>query len=209
MPKSFTPFVTLGFFRHKNASIIAEFSDPGLELLDSDSNWSLQLESIKRLLDLAETKDIRITLFINPYHAEYLTAIDIGQKWRLLEQWKRIMVELTDQYDDVALWDFNQFNEYATERPPERGETGKMLRWFWEPAHYNKRLGDLMLANMLQTECGPADGKLVGSILTEKSIEQHLANMRSDLDQYKRTFPDVIERLNLVSRTLAKSSTEN
>lgn len=196
-------------FRHKNQQIIAEFSNPKLTLFEPNTNWSLQFESIERLLDLARAEGIHITLFINPYHAEFLMAIELGGKWALLEEWKRIMTRLTEQYDDVAIWDFNQFNAFTTERPPERGETATKLRWFWEPAHYSREMGDLMLAEMLDKDCGTMARQAIGSPLAGETIDRHLQELRTAMAQYKNDFPDVIDRLARIGRDPAPAPESN
>jgi len=53
------------------------------------------------------------------------------------------------------------------------------LKWFWEPAHYKKSLGDIMLYQMLNTACGNQEsGSLPGINLTQKNIKKYLQEQR-------------------------------
>jgi len=36
--------------------------------------------------------------------------------------------------------------------PNKKGKNSN-LRWFWEPAHYKAEMGDIMLAEMLASNC--------------------------------------------------------
>jgi hypothetical protein len=134
-------------------------------------------------------------LFINPYHSDYLIQIEMAGKWFLLEGWKRQLANLAEEYA-VPLWDFNAFDQYSTETPPPLNEKHDELRWFWEPAHYRHELGDLMLASMLDRQCGNRRwlGK-VGVDITGVPLQHQLDELRWELHEFIVANPEVIKRL--------------
>ena len=59
--------------------------------------------------------------------------------------------------DSIVLWDFSGDSPYIHEPLPEAHARGQSLQWFWEPAHYTKALGNVMLPVMLPANCQPAE----------------------------------------------------
>ena len=72
---------------------------------------------------------------------------------QLYPEWRRQLVDKLKQGEAVKLWDFSGDVAYRRETVPEPGAAGPPLDWFWEPAHYRRELGDLMLQSMLQDSC--------------------------------------------------------
>ena len=139
-------------FKQKNANLYENFSRPGLDIYAGENHWSPQFESVKRLLEFAREYGVQVTLFINPYHRDYLQIIDETGHDRHFQEWKQSLADLAGQYE-VRLWDFSLDNTFTSEAVPEAGQKKRMMRWFWEPAHYRKEYGDLMLSLMLKRNC--------------------------------------------------------
>ncbi|MCW5642105.1 MAG: hypothetical protein KIT63_08430 [Rhodoferax sp.] len=134
--------------------------------------------ALRRLIDWSKSRGIELTLFINPYHAEYLEGLERSGQWQLFEQWKQLLTDIAEG-GGVALWDFNTLDAYASETPPAPGDRRTILRWFWEPAHYRSSLGDVMLERMLETTCGAAaDSASFGARLSSSTLLDHLASLR-------------------------------
>ncbi len=139
---------------------------------------------------------MNITIFINPYHADYLAAIAITNRWDLLEQWKRTLMSIADRHN-ISLWDFNAFDERTEEPPPKPGDRTTELHWFWEPAHYRSEYGEQMLASMLGRDCVPELAGKPQNIyrLTTATMERHLASLRQDLHAYMTNHPESVARI--------------
>ncbi|MCB2027227.1 MAG: hypothetical protein KDH18_00170, partial [Rhodoferax sp.] len=137
--------------------------------------------ALRRLIDWSKSRGIELTLFINPYHAEYLEGLERSGQWQLFEQWKQLLTDIAEG-GGVALWDFNTLDAYAAETPPAPGDRRTILRWFWEPAHYRSSLGDVMLERMLETTCGAAaDSASFGAQLSSHTLLDHLASLRQQM----------------------------
>lgn len=61
------------------------FATTGSSLYDTDDKWSLELESLARIIEFANQNNIARTLFLNPYHYTYLENIRDSGYWREFE----------------------------------------------------------------------------------------------------------------------------
>jgi len=139
-------------FKQKNTELEKIFSRPGLKLYHSNPGWSHKFESVRRIIEFNGQHDVRTVLFINPYHADYLTAVKSSGHWADFVIWKEALTSLSDSFG-VELWDFSGINSFSTEKVPPLGDKKSILKWFWEPAHYRKEYGDIMLSRMLNKDC--------------------------------------------------------
>jgi hypothetical protein len=101
---------------------------------------------------------------------------------------------MTAGRNNVTLWDFTDFDRYSSEDIDLLPARGKGLQWFWEPAHYRKELGDIMLANIFRSNCA-GDAPRYGTVLTAATLEAHDAELRRRRDAYMQDHPRVLARL--------------
>ncbi len=162
-------------------------------------------EQFRRLLDFAHQNQIGLRIYIHPSHARQFETKAAAGLWPLFEEWKRMLLRINAEEARRAgkpafpLWDFSGYNSLTTEPVPPLGDTQTQMRWYWESSHYKPALGDLVLDRVFgHQEPGrhlPAD---FGVLLTPKTIEPHLAQIRADRQRWRAAFPaDVaeIERL--------------
>lgn len=185
-------------FRQKNREIIRDIADPDWVLFQNGGRWSTAFETLRRFLDYSRAHGVRVTLFINPYHADYLASFAVTGKWKLLGEWKRRLVTLLVNYS-VPLWDFSDFDAYSMERPPGAGVAGVAMKWFWEPTHYRRRLGTLILGRMLHRRCGGIDDAQYGTLLTLNNIESRNHDVDRGLGRFKQAFPTTWKRLSQIA----------
>lgn len=178
-------------FTQKNRELSGRLGHAHLGVLDVNGLPTVSLEALRRFLAWARARDLEVVLFINPYHSDYLVQIQMAGRWPLLEAWKRELTAVAGEYG-VPLWDFNGFDPHSTEDPPRPGDKRSVLRWFWEPAHYRRELGDRMLASMFGRPCGPGG---FGSRITEASLQGHLDRLRADMRRFIDENPEVVARL--------------
>jgi hypothetical protein len=181
-------------FKQKNIALINMFSKYDNTLLLTKEQNSLQYESIRQILQMAKIKGINIVLFINPYHSDYLTIIRQAGKWDQFLLWKRQLTKLAEEFN-APLWDFSGFNYLSNIQPPETADKKALLQWFWEPAHYRKQYGNLMLTQMLNAPCDQADLTANGVLLTESNINDHLRDANASMLRYEFEHSRAIKRL--------------
>lgn len=177
---------------------VAERLKKRWDLFEGGQRWSRPLETLRRLLQWLVEGGIQASVFINPYHAEYLELIHQSGYGPLFEEWKRQVTQVAGRYAGIGVWDFANFNRYSTEPPPAPGDLQSQLQWFWEPAHYRQQLGDRMLAAMLADSGGcqsEAAASPPGIRLTGANLERHLASQRQARQQYENRHPGLISAL--------------
>lgn len=114
--------------------------------------------------------------------------------WEPFSLWKRKLTILA-AVQDVPLWDFSGFNEFSLEQPPSIGDKQNVLQWFWEPAHYRRQYGDMMLSQMLERSCDVLPLTAKGVLLDKYNIDKHLRDADTAMWRYHREYPQALERL--------------
>lgn len=188
-------------FEQKNREMADRLSGNDLAFLASGQTWSAEFEALRRLVRQSRAAGTETVVFINPYHAEYLVLLDAAGRWPEFESWKRRVAELTHT-EGVPLWDFSGFDRFSTESIDALPPRGTSLEWFWEPAHYRRELGDLMLANIWRAHCpqdeagAPSYGVRIDRATDAGTdLDAHLAAQAEALQTYKEAHPDVVERI--------------
>ena len=183
-------------FRQTNQLIAGKLNQPNSGIFQTETKWSTRLEILRRSLRFAQGKNVHVSIFINPYHAQYLTAIDLAGKWNLLEDWKRRIVQMAgEEGNGIPVWDFNDFNELTTEPSPKPGQKGDPLKWFWEPTHYRSTFGNLILKKMLFVACEKSQDYQLGVRITQDNLNLHFQRLRSSLTRFKEENIELVERL--------------
>lgn len=141
--------------------------------------YSPNFERLGRIIKAANKKNVKIIFFINPYHASYLHTIAQNKQWENFQLWKYTLVQYLSQQDHkIKLWDFSGFSEFVNEKVTLT-KSSQIMDWYWEPAHYRKELGDLMLNTLMMRE-----NKIrFGNELTVKNIDELLVADSQQLTQ--------------------------
>ncbi|MFO1432179.1 MAG: hypothetical protein U1F76_18880 [Candidatus Competibacteraceae bacterium] len=192
-------------FKQKNNQVINQLLGHDWSIYHKGFLWSAELEALRQFIKYAKARKIKLTVFINPYHADYLNSIQQTSQWPLFEEWKRAITKLVNEQEGVELWDFSGFNRYTVEEPPGADNTHTVMQWFWEPAHYRKELGDKMLARMLADQGCAEEDREFGTLLSADNIEQQLARFRSQRDAFITGRPEAVARIRS-ALPVAKSS---
>jgi len=163
-------------FEQKKKELDKQFSKAGLSIFDS-GQWSIEFEAIKRVIQLSLERNIKLTLFINPYHYTYLESIRNAGYWEEFETFKKSLNNIVKKYgkEKVMIWDFSLYSDYTVSPIPTKVVNFKKFDWFWEPAHYKAELGELMLRDMYDMHCIKENRKPVGVNLNNSNIDIHLS----------------------------------
>lgn len=160
-----------------------------------------ELAQLRALIELCRARGVELKLLIPPYHAHYLEIVDATGLWGRFEDWKRALVKVVAEYQAqpgpaISLWDFASYDEYTTEPVPAKGDRKTNMQWFWEPVHFKKALGDIMLARMLGQ-----DSRDFGVELTAASVEPRLAAARQQQAAYRARLPAEAKAIAALVRT--------
>ncbi|MCB1707058.1 MAG: hypothetical protein KDI17_19530, partial [Halioglobus sp.] len=109
-----------------------------------------------KFLTNAEERDVRVIMFTNPFHEQFWQVLKDRQLAGQHQEWLNIITERLQRRGrkNVEFWDFSADSSYIHETVPGAGVKRAPLKWFWEPAHYRRELGDLMLEAMIGESCG-------------------------------------------------------
>jgi hypothetical protein len=112
---------------------------------------SLDIEPVLAMVRLAHAHGAHVTLAIVPNHADEMDALRQLGLDPDYDSWKKAIVDgaaSSASGDRVTIWDFSGFTPYTTEALPGPGDHAHTVKLFWEPVHFQARLGDLMIARM-------------------------------------------------------------
>jgi len=178
-------------FNQKTPQLIRSFTSRKWKIYSSHSLWSPSFNNLQFLLNYLQKNRIETKIFINPYHIQYLEIIEHSGLGPEFTDWKRQltkMVAAVSKKGDFTLWNFSDPHIYNTE--PILNTKKIPLKWFWEPAHYRKELGDLMINRMFSPSL-PRDNKnQFGYQLTPENIDRHLADYQKRLKDYQNEYPE-------------------
>lgn len=177
-------------FRRKDRNYFRRGLSRGMSLAPS-AHWpDGSMIELVRILDFCREKNIKLTLFIHPYHAHVLEILALAGQWEIYEDWKRqvtaVVAADAARHPDkapVPLWDFGYYNAVTTEPvPPREGE--QRMTYYWDSAHYKSTTGRAIGERMLDFGIEPQLPDF-GVLLTPQNIESHLQRTRTDRARYR------------------------
>jgi hypothetical protein len=158
------------------------------------------MELIRSIIAACRASDIELVMFISPVHALQLENIRLAGAYPAYEDWKRSLAKLVDEdavehpgLKPIALWDFSGYNSITAGDFPEPDYAAKDVKWYWEPGHYKKEVGDMILGRMFKDGLGAPDD--FGRLVDGKNIEARLAGIRAERERYHNKRPGFINAL--------------
>jgi hypothetical protein len=192
-------------FRRKDRNYFRRALKRGMSLQPS-AHWPQgSMAEFEKILALARSAGIQLTLFIHPYHAHVLEILDLAGQWDAYEDWKRelvvaITIDAARHPGERAfpLWDFGDYNTVTTEPVPPPGP-GTTMHYYWDSSHYKALTGRLVGERMFAYgwDKVPAD---FGVLLTPANIEQQLAATRAARERYRAARADEVKALEALNR---------
>ncbi len=178
-------------FRQRDKEYARSLARKPRNLFLAGTRTSFDFEDVNSILNQARARHIPVHVVIYPYHAHLLESMRMLGYWELFEDWKRELVRLAGaQGQDVRLWDFSGYHDYATEAAPKAGDRKTEVRWYWEAGHFQKELGRLILER-IQGGGDPGFGQL----LMAANLEEHLGRIREDGRRYRQGHGEVVSGL--------------
>lgn len=162
-------------FKQKLHEISARLTNKSWIIKAQDTTpFSPIFAHLGRLIKAAKEKQVDITFFINPYHFSYLHTLYDNNQWSNFQTWKKTLVKYLSimQGEEFILWDYSGVSDFVNEVVP-LATPKQHMQWFWEPAHYKKELGELLLTRMLNQERTTQDEPATnafGILLTQENI---------------------------------------
>lgn len=112
-----------------------------------DFGSSSEIAAVAGILERCHKQEIKVKLFIHPYHADVLRIIERTGHWDEFESWKRYLASVCNRHQ-VELWDFSEYSTVTLEKVPEPGDRKTVMDGYWESGHYRAAVGDLLLTRM-------------------------------------------------------------
>jgi hypothetical protein len=121
---------------------------PGFQSVLRD--WHGPMPNIGLLRDMIQfclAHDVGLTLILGASHVDEMELYRLAGLWPYVEKLKRDLAQLVaDAHSDrITAWDFVEYAPYTTEHVPQAGDRATRMRWFWEPVHFQRALGEVML----------------------------------------------------------------
>jgi hypothetical protein len=129
------------------------------------------LDQVAAMIALCRQHGVDLDFALPPTHADLLVQIDRAGLWSRYHGVKAALTRLIAANGGGAarLWDFSGFDAVSTEPVPTTAEAHADTRWFWEPNHFKRAVGERMLAAIYGGVAG------FGVLLTPRTIGAHLS----------------------------------
>ncbi len=125
------------------------------------------VDTVRAIVALTRANHVRLTLVITPHHADALEIYWRMGLWPRIEQLKTELAAVAAEAGgDVPLWDFLNYDPFNTEGVPGAGDRHTPTVWYWEPSHFKKQLGAILIQRMFGR-----DAPRYGALLTVDNVD--------------------------------------
>ena len=123
-----------------------------------DGSPVVQFATLLEFLKIAQAREVSVKVFTNPFHRYFWDLLRENDLYEMHGIWlEKLVSQIRDDgFTNVEFWDFSSDQRFSNESPPAAGSGVAPLKWFWEPAHYRRELGDLGPARPGRGERGAA-----------------------------------------------------
>ena len=135
-------------FAEKDAQLDARLARLAAYLGEHAGAPEARIPLVVEALAACRSAGALLDVVVPPYHADYLDLVSRHGLWDAFEAAKSRLGRalLGDGRGGVRLWDFERYDRFSTERVPVA--RGGATRWFWEPSHFKRGLGELLLRSV-------------------------------------------------------------
>lgn len=157
-----------------------------------DRSWA----ALRRIIAVCRERGIELTLVIDPVHALLLEGLHTCGDGRAYLHWKTELTRIAEAAG-VPLWDFTGYSVYTTQ-PLPTAASDPPGHWFWEPSHFRKELGDLVLERLFN---GPRGDPAFGVRLTTSHLAGQLAQTARQRREWRSRAAEELQLLREVRET--------
>ena len=190
-------------FLQRDRENISKLVQGPKEIFVQGTRTSPYFQVVREMVDDARAAGIELHVVIYPYHAHMLEVLHLTKLWQPFESWKVQLAEILRQEAEAQpgrqpfpLWDFTGYNTYTTEPVPPNGDHETQTQWYWDPGHFKKKLGDLILDRVLaRTDAPSSPSGPPGANLLTVDLERHLASVDAGRSGYLAIRPDEAAQL--------------
>lgn len=170
----------MALFEQKDAENGAHLARLAASVHEQSDAGIAGLNSVAEIIALCRSHGIALDFALPPLHADLLAQFDRAGLWPRYQWAETLLTQLiaVKGQGAVRLWDFSGFDATSTEPIPSRAEHGVGMRWFWEPDHFKRVVGDRMLAAIYDGVPG------YGVTLTPETLAAHLAAQTAARDAW-------------------------
>jgi len=115
---------------------------------------SPELMALKEILEFCSNNEIKLVMFIHPYHHSLVNMINETGRAEEYQRWIDRITYIVEGKHSVQLWDFSKNNWYTNEIVPEDGDHTTKMQWYWEPGHYKNTLGNIIIKRVFRDQSG-------------------------------------------------------
>jgi hypothetical protein len=166
------------------------------------------LRELADFLDYATRAGIAVDVVQLPMHAIVFERYAAENRWEMYDNWLRDVTKVVDGHNrawpgsQIEFYDFCLHNALTTEAFPAAGATVTRMKWFWDPLHFKKELGNLVLDELMgQPTVEIAPREKFCEMISGQNIEAHLAGLHRDHDAWVAGNADVQE----IGKEIAKN----
>lgn len=149
------------------------------------------LDQLRALIRFAHREHIDLNMLVSPSHGMHWLLIDELGLLNRFEDLRRVLVNINDQEALLAksapfpILDFSGINAYSNEPVPNEDSNNSSMRWFWDPVHYKKEVGDIILQQILENPVSSGAVPEFGVQLSASMLEEHFTAQRRALAKFR------------------------
>ena len=178
----------------------------------SDKKLILNPQSFRAFDDIIKfcsKRNIRLIVIIPPSHVFRYEVFDKLGLWADFEKWKEMIVKHVDamrisKASNVSVWDFALYSKITTEVVPKPHDTKNLMKWFWEPVHFKKTLGEQLLSQIFNDRKGE-----IGRKIDQNNIYRDIKEVRLQRKRYELNREQNELLLNMLSSISLDKSIKN
>ena len=191
---SYVPYVTRSgyaeLFNKKANGMASRLHQGPRRIVREDGSASVIQGALLALLNTAQQRGVRVTVFIHPYHVQMSALFQDAGLWPVYEDWKRSMLATAEPLAAGGVWDFSGTHTLTTPAVPQPGDLTP-VQHYWELGHYKASLGDWAVARALGQPL-PMAAQDFGVRLNVANIDAVLSQQRAALQSYRRAHPELL-----------------
>lgn len=149
------------------------------------ASYPPMMDIYRSIIEICESNNINIKVYINPVHNTYLESIDACGANAYFEEWKRQLVKIT------PVWDFAYHSEVVN-------EPFSLSRRYWRHAQHPMALtGDFVLKKIAGKDL-PKDVGEFGILLCENNVEESLAKEREAHEKWRQENQETVQSVKTI-----------